>query len=405
MKINTKDTIGFLLFLMVIFFYLLSSFTIGSVIIFLLALSIFLIYWMSNRDTKGVPIKLNTLELFVLLFGIYAYCTKFWAYDSSYAQARGMTIIEMFVLIWLIYLPLKNLFSVDELLSILKWCGYVVVLGAYIYYGPSEILGSIGAGGRLPSTYLNSNTLGILAATTITIALYEVLRSKFRISDFLCIFCVVIIAASGSRKAMVDMVFGCIAIYFLLNQEKRFARRILGILAGIVLIIVFLYIVYSFQLFAGVNQRIQYMINMIVGSGEVDHSALMRQSLFEIGMQQFHKTPLFGMGIDNTRFLSRAYLNYDYYLHNNYVELLAGSGLIGTFLFYIIYAYALITMFRYRKNKDKTFYIIFVLIVTQLILDYGSVSYYAKETYMNMIVFYIYLDSLKEKSINSLSVV
>ena len=398
-KIDLNKIIELLIIMITASFYLLINYTIGSIIIFIMAFIVFVLHG------KGFQ-KINALQLFVLSFGIYGYLTHFWAFDASYAKTRGITIIEMFFLVILLFPCLSDRFTIDELFSFQKWSGYLVVIGAYITYGITPIISTVISGGRLPASFLNPNTLGLVASTSIIIGVYEILSQKISLFDvLLCIPCLILVAASGSRKAIVALVLGCAFIFYYLNKDGNLSGKFGRVFLSVICIMTALYIISSLNIFSGVNQRMQLLINMLTNSGPVDHSALVRQRLIEIGIDQFRKTPIFGIGLDNTRFLSRLYVHEDYYLHNNYVELLAGCGILGFTLYYLMYVYLLFNMILYRKYKSNSYYLVLVLVIIRLVMDYGAVSYYSKETYMDLMIFYSMMYDLKYKSLNKAKII
>lgn len=399
-SLTSKRLIKYLSIGLIACIYILQPYTIGSTVILGFAVLIYALYSF-GRGYLTIS-RINALEIRVLLFGLFGFFSQYWAIDKSFARTRGITILEILMLILLLYQCFKDLFTVDELFSILKWSGYFVVVGAVIYYGLSAMITKVVENERLANEYLNANVLGMLAASTMVIALYEILYRGVAVSDGLCVLCILVIVASGSRKAIIALAFGCISIYVLLNRENNISQRIIRIIIGVFVLLLLIYIAYSFQFFSGINQRLQYLVNMLLGSGEVDHSALVRQKLIEIGFEQFRKTPFKGIGLDNPRFLVSNYLNYTYYLHNNYVELLAGTGIVGTLLFYSSYIYLIRKIISFRHSKVRSLNLVIVLMVTRLLMDYGSVSYYSKDIYISLMIYYIQIEHLKSGKANTI---
>lgn len=79
------------------------------------------------------------------------------------------------------------------------------------------------------------------------------------------------------------------------------------------------------------------LLAMVTGNGEIDHSAQVRQDMFKLGISIFKDNPIFGIGMGQCSYLYTKYIGHDCYLHNNYAELLANGGVVGTYLFYRIY--------------------------------------------------------------------
>ena len=393
-KYSLKNILQILVIMLDSAFYVLSNHRLGGPIILGISLLIFGIH--SFAIKRKAAIRFSILDLFMFLFSAYCLLTSFWAWDRSLAVSKGYTMMALFIMVALIVPCLTEMFTTEELLNYRKWGGYITVICATLYYGIDVVVSLAFHGERIPNSYINSNILGMLAATTVVIALYEIMHRGVKISDAICFLCVLMIAVSESRKAIFALVFGCVAIYILATREEGFLKKIMLVLLGVMAVIVFLYLMRSTGMFAGVTQRMQYLFNMIFGTGKVDRSARERQLMIQLGLEQFKKTPFFGIGIDNPRLLTISYFQEVFYLHNNYVEILAGGGIVGLALYYIIYAYVIIGIIKYRDKNARVIGLVAVLIASRLIMDYGAVAYYSKETYMDMIIYYVLYEQLKK---------
>ena len=118
-------------------------------------------------------------------------------------------------------------------------------------------------------------------------------------------------------------------------------------------------------------------------AGYQDNSAAMRETMIQAGWKYFKKNPYTGIGLSNTGVITWQYLGWDTYLHNNYIELLASVGIFGFALYYAMYAYLLKNLYQISMTiRDNTSVLMFVIIITNLILEYGFVSYYNKMTHV-----------------------
>ena len=124
------------------------------------------------------------------------------------------------------------------------------------------------------------------------------------------------------------------------------------------------------------------MVNAYLGVGQVNHSAKIRNYLVQVGLQQFAQTPLFGIGINNGATVALQAVGKDYYLHNNYVELLVDCGVTGTFLFYGAIVSSLIGVIKNLKSGSPIYALVAIVIVAWLIIQYGYVCYYSKPAYL-----------------------
>ena len=61
--------------------------------------------------------------------------------------------------------------------------------------------------------------------------------------------------------------------------------------------------------------------------------------LIKLGINAFFDSPLLGIGIGNTRLVVLQNMGFDYYLHNNYLEILASVGVLGAIPYYYMWFY------------------------------------------------------------------
>lgn len=91
------------------------------------------------------------------------------------------------------------------------------------------------------------------------------------------------------------------------------------------------------------------VINAVFGNGKVDSSTIKRSNLRALGIEWFLKHPFAGIGIANPHILTNQYYAFDAYLHDNFVELLCGGGIIGFSLYYSMYVYLFLQLWNYRR--------------------------------------------------------
>lgn len=394
-KLTQKNMMIFGTIMLSCSFYVLSLYSWGSIVVFLIAmaLSITSSYGQGNNRII-ISFKLEWIHYFVIAFGLFGICTSFWAVSPSNAITRGISVLELCILLILIIPAYLKVSDAEDILNAIKWSGYAIVIICFIYYGPSAVLASIFTGRRLDSTFLNTNTIGLITADAIIIEIYQIIKDhKFYLRGVLLIPCLVMLAASESRKALVTAVVGVLLTLLLLNRGRITGVKLFRFIAIVVAAIVAIYLIMTLQIFSGVAERMVNLFAQMRTSGDdwVDHSAWMRNNLVHLGLQLFNSHKIGGVGLDNTRFYVKQQYNYDYYLHNNYVEVLAGTGIIGFLLYYIPYIIIGIKLFRLRKTSDTTYAVITTLFLMQLMNDYGMVSYYSKETYLMLALLFVYI--------------
>lgn len=127
-----------------------------------------------------------------------------------------------------------------------------------------------------------------------------------------------------------------------------------------------------------VGYRLELMISGLLGGGAVDASTSTRMGLVEHGINFFLSSPWIGHGGANFAALNAFYYraNAGCYAHNNFIEILADYGVIGFILYYWIYIFMIAKTIKRLKTTSNLQLMVFSLLVTLLIMEYGFVSYY-----------------------------
>lgn len=353
----------------------------------------------SIADESGMQIKIGTFQRMQIPFIFYCLASMLWANNKDYSLEKAITLASIVLCMTVLYSYYSRFDSIDSLLKVVMYSGFFTMIYAYFYFGISYIYQVLASGGRIPSAFTNTNTLGMLAAIASVIAVYYILFRRKKWLIVLIIPAVILIAGTGSRKALILLIVGCTLVAMSNSKTQNIAKKIAYALFIFVAALVILYFMSKLSIFEGINHRIEGMINVFTGEGEIDTSAQLRQNYITMGMEQFSKTPILGIGIGNSKILAYEQLGHNAYLHNNFVELLCGGGLVGFILYYLNYFYLIINTLRYRKQESRVSVIVLTLVASLLLIDYGSVSYYSKETYFYFMIFYIFVERQKEQQI------
>ena len=149
-------------------------------------------------------------------------------------------------------------------------------------------------------------------------------------------------------------------------------------------------------MFAEVSDRMSNMMEAFTGTGG-DSSTIIRLALVDIGWDLFYQSPITGVGINNPSvYTFFVYGKDNYYLHNNYIELLAGTGVIGLIAYYSMYLYVAYNLIRYRNIHSNEYIMVLILFLSQIVMDMGMVSYESKSTYFYMMLFYLEVQILRK---------
>lgn len=107
----------------------------------------------------------------------------------------------------------------------------------------------------------------------------------------------------------------------------------------------------------------------------------LRMLYLKYGIEVFKNHPILGIGSGNSHIVTLMAAGKKTYLHNNYVELLVNLGVIGFALYYYLYYY----LIRRLRSEEKNCFenrVMVVLLIAQLISDFGVTSYSYKFTYI-----------------------
>ncbi len=343
--------------------------------------------------------NVHRYHIFTFQFCFYVYMTTFWALNGNLSIDVGNTIMKTLMVTSVLYAFYDGTYNnVKILLKVVMWGGYTIVIYTYFFYGFDRIMDLTDDTSRITNEFNNVNNIGMLAATSIIIHVYFCIFEKFTKTIFLSIPSIFVIAATQSRKAIIELVLGVIFLYFFKSVKgpKGNLLPILKFLTVLTTIILATIILARTGVFSGLTERMEGLWASITGEGEMDMSAEMRIMYRQVGWEQFFKTPIFGCGMGNSPvIMSQAGLR-NTYTHCNYTEMLACGGIVGFISYYSMFIYLLYKEVKYMK-VDKTAIVIVVWLLVLIITDWGAVRYFSKYTYFVLMIFFLHVDVMKKK--------
>ena len=382
MELNEKRISEKIIWLLVTFLF--ASFTIFDTNSWISIILLLDIYQCHGK----IKFKITSFHILILLFCLYCFVSSLWAIRPNQAISKGTTIFEILVCMSFIYMHYSRENTVKPLINAVMWAGYAVVIYAICFYGLSTIQKIVSAGERLENSFANINEIGMLGAMAIVITLYNFffIDKRFKLSNIFIVPCIILVAASGSRKALIIVVFGLVSVIISKYSSKNILKNI------------FIWVILGILLFV-------FLQWASTGSGKVDHSTWLRQQYINAGINQFKLHPIDGIGISSSGAILLESFGRDTYFHNNFVELLACGGLIGFFIYYNIYLYILNVIYRFNGVKEKYKFLCVIIIFILLFMDYASVSYYSKGRYFYFVILFLEIQFLRKSSRNKMGVV
>ena len=351
-----------------------------------------------ERNDK-VVFRLDAYVFLNVVFIFYAFLTALWAKSPDSTITMTRTLIRTFLCAYFVYLYFVKEEDVSRLLRILMWAGYIVAIYALMFYGVDELMkAGSDSSLRVDNEFANVNSIAISCALSVMIQANEFLEKRNRWTCFFLIPVFIVIGATQSRKALLFLIIGVFSAFIVKNQNESTIKKVAKTILGCVIAFILVYCLLQLEIFSGIKERMEELLNSFSGKGEVDHSALIREQMIEAGWREFIEHPIGGIGISNSYFITLQYFGRKTYLHNNFVELLSCGGIFAFVFYYAIYAYLFYNLWKYRKadKKQAMFFAIWLLIM--LALDYGNVSYYSKDQNYYLMIHFVNIENLKRKA-------
>lgn len=402
MKIYTNKIPNYIINVLTTFllfsFTSLNMVTWGRYAFLAISFAIFLIS--SSKYCGGVKFTVQPFHVFLFLFACYCGLSAMWAINPRDSVTDCKTIFQILICFSLIYVHYQKEQNVETLINILKYSGLLVALYTIFLYGLDNVIRA-SREERLGTEFANTNTVGMTAAITFIIVLYNILEHKKYTDFIIAIPCIVIVAATQSRKAMIACIIGGFIIIILKNvNNKKFLVTLLKVVLSLVAMVIIVYYISKIPMLSGAIHRLQRMFEAFTGGDEADSSSLTRINMIHIGMESFKKHPFLGIGMKNTHFLADEYIGDNTYLHNNYVDVLAGGGIVGLCVYYSMYVFLFYNLIKYKDVDRMNFNICITLLILIIILDYGAVTYYSKLQYFYLMILFLHIDNIKRQVIS-----
>ena len=233
---------------------------------------------------------------------------------------------------------------------------------------------------RIGDRLSNTNEIGWYAAFGTIISIYMLAHKES--GFFWKTVCIVEIVLgtiltflSGSKMALIILASGAIVIFVISSiQAQTIKRSLKYIIIGILAICVLNYLLNNVEAFRSIKERLDVYLGTIGGASVGDSSEIERAHYIKTGLDVFSNHILFGAGTASSTY----YLGV--YTHNNFVEILMNSGLIGFLLFYFPYIRMLGENIRgLRHQKENHYFIISsALLFAVLLCNWGVVYYYSR---------------------------
>ncbi len=335
-------------------------------------------------------IKFYKETIFFALFILWSLTGILTARSSLFLLTSLGTVFQLFVLFFMISNVCTNIANVKCILfSYLIGSNIVAYLtissGAYALaeYG--------GEKARAAGIVGNANAFAFLIDCMVLILLwfFQLTKSKIFKGVFLCPIpvCLKLIISSGSRSGFLGFVVIMGFWYCLFYFKLTFKKPLLALFVTVLMIGFGVYVVKHLA-YTTLLKRLTQIKAITQGAGDVSRIELIKK-----GIKVAAANPILGVGLNNFRFYTG-----DLYAHNNYIEILADTGLPGAALYYGIYVCIISKLLKLRRQMKLPMLtmILVYLLFDSLIWQMFGVTYAQKETWILLAVTAGYLNNCSQ---------
>ena len=299
--------------------------------------------------------------LVVFLFSVLPYV------GATYAGNVLSTTANMLTLLLLTYC--LSVFIKPEDLRILP---YVISCSSILLFICTVNRFDIYAGERFGNDLAgNANIISPLYMIAAMSSVYCVFRDKNWLAKilFLLFYAMQIyaIVLTGTKKALIISIL-FFAFYFILTRRRK-VYMVASLLVSIVLVFIAYLALFNVPiLYDLIGYRFEGMVAAFT-TNQGDESTMERMSMLHDALNFWSSRPLAGIGLN--LFAEKSV--YGTYSHNNYVELLSTTGLVGFVCYYLIYISVLARLRVGGPRLDTIFCFLFILFLA--LFDLGAVTY------------------------------
>lgn len=356
-----------------------------------LFLLVVLIYFFSKKVSF---FSSNGLIYSYALFIVIAFFSSLYGRDFEVSSFKSLQLVLLFINMFVIYNLLKKLNLYNYFMNgilIASFINYVLLLG--IIDAPFDIMGPYGH--RAMGTTGNANVLAIVMIFSIFVSILYLQRRKYIYYQYINIFLALYtIIATVSKKGII-FGFSLVVLYLiiLLISDKKSLIKLLFITIVLMLTIINYIDVNSlYSMIDNVVYRFSAFEQQL-GGHSYGGSTYERKYLIQQAWLVFQDSPLLGHGLGTFYQLNKLGL----YAHNNYMELLANVGLIGTITYYSMYYFIFKSILIMKDIQLKAVFLFFTLIL--LLMDVALVSYGSKYFIYGLMFLIAYAEYNNEKII------
>ncbi|MCH8563285.1 O-antigen ligase family protein [Nesterenkonia sp. YGD6] len=329
---------------------------------------VFLIEFLS-----GKKLHFNPFLCTALVFVALSAASLAWTAAPESSSARVGTLAYQLIS----YIALINLVSWRKnrldlcltwiVISALAAGSYVVLIQGITFQDDRSMVGVISAG-----------QLALACAAGVMVAVFrfsETRRSRYLLA--IAILSVFLLFTSSRRGLLLILFFLAIFYFF---GAKGPGRRFLSFIGGIIMFsVAYALVIRVPVLYEFVGQRLEAFVSFLLLDATGDASVQGRSSLVDFSFRLFQDSPYLGHGVDSFRVLfSQRHGSWYTSADNNYLELLAGLGILGFFAYYIPYLIFVIKGLHGVTTKSRAVHFALAAVLSMAVIDFATVWIYSR---------------------------
>ncbi len=342
--------------------------------------------------------KRSTTQIWFLLFTVWCAFSLMCTIAIDLSIERLGTVVLLYVLLLcgseINYSKEKNVFYTMLAFTIGTIYLIYVIRNELV---TASVLSMIRDAERISGEVQNTNVVGKASGFIILFLLYEGIYKKKKLYFLALPIFIVVLLITKSKSSLISTIFACLFLLLLSAETKKQYYKPAFYISFF--IIVFYYIISQGWLGDAFTRLIHMFDFFSTGDFSVDVSTAERAEFAISGLETFTKEPITGFGIGSSYKL----LNGTYY-HNNYVQLLVETGIIG-FIFYYAFMFSIFKGLYRRKSNDISKLLISLLIII-IVCDFTNTTYYHKINFVFYAMAVSFINNTKSdnKKINKLSI-
>lgn len=302
----------------------------------------FLMFLLMLIMIRSRTIKVDNMLLTMALFLAWNVLTIVWTIDLM--SSIGTVVMIAKWLFILLYMSSNK----ENILFFLFGYSFVNFINAIILFPNIEYGMKLGRRGHHivhGVEWSTNTTCGMFSIAVFFIFLLFLKEMNKKKKIFLLIMIIPLIVdilLMGSRQGIMVSLGSCLLLYLFINKGRRLTNKaILGLITLLFTVVGIIWVVFNNEtLYRTIGYR-------IAGAVDTIQSDRGRLEMIRVGLKLFINKPILGYGT-NTFYYSSNHLAG--YAHNNFVELLADTGILGFVFYHLVYLFIFID---FRRIKDK----------------------------------------------------